>query len=339
MSKHKNTIFAAIFIIFIVSSAIVLLGTKGIAQERCEKYLHKGGEAIEKGGQLYEAIPWIDQAMETCGKNIRPFEMASIIELIFLNQAQSGKVMIFDILGLCNILKKVNMLGGVEYPQAIGGGTSMEKEEKICALVKDFKNNWSGEEWFVFGVSVMGRTNGDMSGMKRALPYFILAEKKGFKSEDLYQARGLIYYVQGNFEKAKNDFSKLLQFKEDAFTLRLLGKCQLLTCKSYDCMKKGLSTLRRGANLGDVEAKRILKEAGKILSENTDGLKRATWADQQVDNGSQMFGYTCNGEFMSVFENKEFLTSWLGNCGRAATIHESSVQRLAEDTCNCFMNQ
>lgn len=342
---HEDKKMKKSMISFLILIGLSVFAIKTMASEVWKEYLNKAGEVAQKE-YIYKAIPWLDMAMENSAKNIQPFQTAANYEQLFV--LSEGKF-IPDMLGFCNILKRANKIGGFSSPAQLGGKSSTDLEKIICV----FPNELSGDKIFSWGLSVMDRTGADMSGMARALPYFLLAEKKGLSNKDLnqklYQAKGLIYYAQGSYEKAKTDLLKFIKFKEkiftedDAFTLMLLAQTQFITDNSELGFNQGLSNLRKSASLGNERAREIIQKVEEIhIRANNKGLKRASWADSQIDNGMKLYGFTCNGEFMSVSKDEWYLASWglAGpNCTGSSTTNKDSVQSLAKSACDCFLTK
>ena len=143
------------------------------------EYLKKAMNTLSKE-DAYNAIPYLDLAMENANGSVEPYAIAAKLETMF---ALSNGQLVSDMIGLCEILKSANSLGGFDFPPQLGGGTSQDKQDLVCSFV----DKGTGDEIFGWGLQILGRTGADNSSQKRALRYFEVAEQKGVKSLDLFK--------------------------------------------------------------------------------------------------------------------------------------------------------
>ena len=297
-------------------------------------YQDKVFDSIKAGGP-YKAIPWLDKAITNVTGDVEPYATAARFEYLFMKEKKYQS----DILSFCRFIKEGNMLGGFDFPENMGGDGQLSKdmEDTVC----DMKDTLDGKNAFAWGMEVAVRTDVDVSGLRRALPYFDLAEEKGFRESELYRFRGTSHYLLGDLEKAKQDLLEFSNTEQDAAMLRLLAKAQILTSNSDSGFKVGLATLKKAKNLGDEAAKELLNKWDSIYSEKSDfGLSRLGWADASENNVSS-FGYTCNGDTFLVAKTGAYLyTMGLpSTCLISSTTTNHSIESIANASCDCYMSQ
>lgn len=291
-----------------------------------QAYLDKATEVGQKE-HVYKSLPWVDLAIENANGSMKPYSYKARLELLL---ALSNGKFIPDMIFLCNTLKKK----GIDVSSLLPDESAIKTvEDNACNLISTL----SGKGLFSYGLQIANRTNSDLGGMKRALPYFELAERKGYKSDELFESMGVIYYATGNYSKAIKSISKYSKLNKHAILLNFLGKSQLLLAKNDSQIQTGIRNIEKSASLGNKDASKLLAKINEIKSSSKAGLKRESWADSEHWNNLNTYGYSCNGEMFTVSVSDWYLSaSGLGSCYLSSTTHSDTIESLAKKACNCY---